>query len=377
MKICMKSIIVILVCVSVSLVFFGTNVFAGSEETFEKAFPDPKFREYITETILLDLGASESGVISADHIKVMSDWTYLNVSDRNIKDLTGISFFKNLLTLNCSSNQITKLDVSSNAFLTDLNCSSNQLSELNVSENVVLTRLSCDNNQLDLIDLSKNPMLISLSCTSNNMESLDLAQNVVLELLNCEKNAIETLDVSNLPLLSSLTCSSNNLSELDVSTNGLLRYLYCDNNRLTYLDLSMNENIVAIEAHTQVTHSETTPQEIEKRWVVELTSLIGDEIDVALVTSGDDGILFAGNKTLVYEKQPQSIKVIRELPHKGPYSDTVWTMDITLHLNAQKSHSFNWKIPVIIAVAVLVTGSIVTVLLIKKKRAQRIDPIDP
>ena len=48
-------------------------------------------------------------------------------SGLNITDLTGIEAFVALDSLNCSFNQISGLDVSSNIALTYLNCSGNQL----------------------------------------------------------------------------------------------------------------------------------------------------------------------------------------------------------------------------------------------------------
>ena len=68
---------------------------------------------------------------------------YLNVSapieeEGRISDFTGIEAFVNLDTLNCSYNELTSLDLSSNTALSSLNCRYNQLSSLNLSLNSAL-----------------------------------------------------------------------------------------------------------------------------------------------------------------------------------------------------------------------------------------------
>ncbi|MDO4225174.1 MAG: hypothetical protein Q4C75_04720, partial [Bergeyella zoohelcum] len=51
----------------------------------------------------------------------------IDVSYKQIKDLTGIEAFVNITELYCYNNQLTSLDVSKNTALTSLGCSSNQL----------------------------------------------------------------------------------------------------------------------------------------------------------------------------------------------------------------------------------------------------------
>ena len=80
------------------------------------------------------------------------------------------------LELDCSSNQLTGLDVSKNAALTELECSSNQLTSLDVSQNAALTELECNSNQLTGIDVSMNTALKTLSCYSNQLMNLDLSK---------------------------------------------------------------------------------------------------------------------------------------------------------------------------------------------------------
>ncbi len=60
---------------------------------------------------------------------------YLKVSTANITDVTGINEFKNLKYFNCTSNQITDVDVSGLINLRILHCQINELNSLNLKNN--------------------------------------------------------------------------------------------------------------------------------------------------------------------------------------------------------------------------------------------------
>jgi Leucine-rich repeat (LRR) protein len=93
-----------------------------------------------------------------------------------------------LITLACSNNQLTSLDVSKNNTLITLECNNNQLTTLDVSKNTVLRYLSCDRNQLISIDLSKNTDLNEFTATKQTptltLSSSDNHYHVAIELNN-------------------------------------------------------------------------------------------------------------------------------------------------------------------------------------------------
>ena len=70
---------------------------------------------------LIELGIDKNGdgKISSAEAKAV---TSLDVSGESISDLTGIELFVNLVTLICSANQLTSLDVSNNTVLEILDC---------------------------------------------------------------------------------------------------------------------------------------------------------------------------------------------------------------------------------------------------------------
>lgn len=178
--------------------------------------------------------------------KRISGITSLDVSNSLISNLTGIKDFVALITLNCSENRLTSLDLSNNKALVDLNISYNSLSSLDVSKNTALINLDCPKNYIKSLDLSKNLLLKSLNCHTNNMSSLNLRQNFALTHLQCTANKLSTLDVSQNVILSYLVCESNLLTSLDLSNNAFLNDLNCSSNQLTSLNTSKNPSLASL-----------------------------------------------------------------------------------------------------------------------------------
>jgi len=121
----------------------------------------------------------------------------LNVVEKGIVDLTGIEAFVNLDTLDCSYNDITSLDLSSNTMLKEFDCNQSQLNSLDVSQNTLLDRLSLWGNELTSLDISNNPALVFLYIQRNQIDTLDLSNNTSLEYFSCRGNQFTNLDVSN------------------------------------------------------------------------------------------------------------------------------------------------------------------------------------
>ena len=162
-------------------------------------FPDPDFRTYVKAEFDKDnnnsLSESERNAV-----------TVINVKDKLMETLEGIEFFPNLRELDCSINQLSRLDVSQNTALEKLDCSTNQLASLNLSKNAKLKYLYCNQNELTSLDVSKNTGLDLLNCNRNRLTSLDVSQTAVTT-LNASDNKIDinveetprTFDLSTLP----------------------------------------------------------------------------------------------------------------------------------------------------------------------------------
>jgi PKD repeat protein/Leucine-rich repeat (LRR) protein len=131
--------------------------------------PDANF-----ENQLMAMGIDKDGKNGKVETASIASVPYLYISSSSIADLTGIQDFVALTDLQCSSSQLTSLDVSKNVLLSYLNCSGNKLTSLDVSRNLVLANLNSSLNQLTSLDVSKNVALRDLNCSSNKLLNLNL-----------------------------------------------------------------------------------------------------------------------------------------------------------------------------------------------------------
>ena len=172
-------------------------------------FPDPDFRTYVKA----EFDKDNNNSLSDTERKTA---TVINVKDKLIETLEGIEFFPNLKELDCSINQLSRLDVSQNTALEKLDCSTNQLASLNLSKNAKLKYLYCSQNELTSLDVSKNTGLDLLNCNRNRLTSLDVSQTAVTT-LNASDNKIDinveetprTFDLSTLPGKFDVTKATN------------------------------------------------------------------------------------------------------------------------------------------------------------------------
>ena len=112
--------------------FLPFSAFADDDVDFwvplhSENFPDKTFLEYIRTTF--DKGGSEDG--EPNGILEPGEWravTTIDVRNKNITSLWGITCFRNLKKLNCSDNQLTSLNLSYNTKLTqeNLKCTGNK-----------------------------------------------------------------------------------------------------------------------------------------------------------------------------------------------------------------------------------------------------------
>lgn len=135
----------------------------------ETNFPDDTFRDYVKN----NCDKNRDGYLSEEEIKAV---TKIDVPKTLTKDLTGIEYFTELKTLDCSNSFLTTLDVSGCTALTDLDCSSNDLTTLDLSENKALELLWVYGNDLTTLDVSQNTVLENLDCSGQSVR-LEVERN--------------------------------------------------------------------------------------------------------------------------------------------------------------------------------------------------------
>ena len=92
--------------------------------------------------------------LTPENLKAIRAVTKLDISNKELTDLSGIEWFTGLEVLNCYKNQLTELVLLQNTALEELRCHENQLRSLDLSHNPALTNLSCFDNQLKSLDVS-------------------------------------------------------------------------------------------------------------------------------------------------------------------------------------------------------------------------------
>ena len=187
---------------------------------------DPNF-----ELALIDLGIDASGVVDGIILKTEAEAaSNLDVSNKNISDLTGLEAFVNLIDFRCNNNPLSGLDISKNTSLSILYCQYSGLNTLDVTNNLALTKLECEGNQLT---------------------SLDVTQNTLLEILGFGPNNLTEIDVSNNPELQAIWTNGNNLTSINLDANSKLVLYGLSNNPYNYVSLKNgnNANVFYFEAN--------------------------------------------------------------------------------------------------------------------------------
>jgi len=244
------------------------------------SIPDSKF-----EDKLISLGIDTDGKNGFVATASISSLTALDVSNSSITNLTGIEAFLAITALDCSGNQLKKLNLSNNTAIATLNCSNNpaliciQVANVTDAANWTTIKDATTSFNLDctvytLIPDSKfeeklialgidkdgtNGKIItesivnvtSLNVTNSSITDLTGIQDFAsLQILYCYNNQLTSLDVSKNPGLTRLECDSNKLTSLDITKNINLNILECQGNMLTSLDLSQNKALTRIFTHS-------------------------------------------------------------------------------------------------------------------------------
>ncbi len=212
-----------------------------------KTFPDYNFRQYLLS--LVPKGYFTDGELQS--------LVSLDVSGKNIYDLTGIRLLRYVQILKCYNNRITSLDVY-NMPLVYLDCHANQISSLDIGAIHNLAYLDCGGNSLSSLDVSDKSSLKTLMCAGNGLTSLNVT-GTTLTTLDCHANNL--MDIRGLPSsLQTLDCHSNSFSSfsythmramesLNISNCYSLTSLNCCDNNLTYLNVSSNTALTKLRCY--------------------------------------------------------------------------------------------------------------------------------
>lgn len=220
------------------------------------SIPDPNFKNELVSNSSINTNL-DSEISFAEAVAVNG----LVVDSANISDLTGIEAFVNISWLDCSYNNLTNLDLTSNSFLEIIFAEGNQIATLDINNLVQLTNLSINNNLLSSINLSTNINLTNISVAQNSLSSIDLSNNLRLYDLSVFNNPLTSLNLTANDSLGMFTCANTLIDSIDlsqninlwiigVSDNVNLNYLNIKNGLLwglLYLNATNNPNLSCIE----------------------------------------------------------------------------------------------------------------------------------
>jgi hypothetical protein len=234
---------------------------AGRPDTFlfsPQRNLDADMSEFFTDhaflaALLEHLEKNEGDPISALELQSIID---LDISNRGIKSLAGLSFLTNLQTLNCSGNKLTGFDVYNNTALHTLDATLNWMSSpddvynLNPGVTTIFLfspqKFSGENVTAKFADpaflaalreaLGKEP--------DGPIGSEDCAQRQTLDLQN--RGIKNTAGIEYFTGLKTLNLSGNELSQLSLAQNTQITQLNVSGNHLQTLNLAPNRQLQSV-----------------------------------------------------------------------------------------------------------------------------------
>ena len=233
--------------------------------------PDEILKEYLVNNYDDDYDG-EISVAEAEYI------TMVNCSGMDITDITGLEACPNLVTLNCSNNNIKTIELPNLTELRTVTCDGNPIEKLNFDNCLALrylnlqgvttnalngTAISINNyTQAETFNISiKNTPYSSFTFTNStgltsivflgefvdvnlsgnqSLKYIDLTTLENLTTLNVQNCGLLELDVTKNTKLTNLACSNNALTQLNVSKNTALVKLYCSDNKLPRIGVTAN-----------------------------------------------------------------------------------------------------------------------------------------
>ena len=185
-------------------------------------FPDPVFRQYISE----NFDIVKDGVLSADEISKVEVVNVSNID--SLTSLEGIKKFTNLERL-AFSPDLESLDVSGMTSLQELYGGPSLVSSINVSGCTNLLILECNYCEYTSLDVSSCTNIKQVSCQCCQLSSLNVSGCTKLEVLICADNNINSLDLRGLSKLQTLVVVANPMKNIDISASDFLCEAYLGN----------------------------------------------------------------------------------------------------------------------------------------------------
>lgn len=214
----------------------------------EVYIPDNNFRQAL---IVNGADVNNDGFITYNEALTLTD---IQVSYRNIIDLTGLQAFKNVTTFAAEGNQITSFAIDSIPLLENLQLRGNDITTVDLAKYPALTQIDLGLNNLTNLDASTNKVLTSIKANDNDITALAFDSTLVLTELDLSRNSLTTIDLSKNPAISFLAVNNNPITDIDVKHLRDLSYLSVDScTILQSLTVKANLNLsILLARSTQI-----------------------------------------------------------------------------------------------------------------------------
>jgi hypothetical protein len=189
-------------------------------------FPDANFKTKLLQQdvafdsnyISITLDANNDGNIEVSEVQNV---IFLNVSNGNISDLTGINYFSNLWALDCSYNSLTNITVDNSIIIMNLNASHNALTSVTVN--------------FGNFNQDYDP---GLDLSFNNLTTFSISNVIMHDGFFINNNQLTSLTINNCRF-GGFSVAHNNLTAINFTGNNSLggnaNFTY---NQFTILDLA-------------------------------------------------------------------------------------------------------------------------------------------
>ena len=199
----------------------------------------------------------------------------LDISNSNISDLTGLSYF-------------TALEY--------LDCSNNQLISINLGNEVSLSTLIASHNQLTSVNVNYSTQMGYLNLSYNNLTSFSLANVIIEENLNLSYNNLSSFVGSNIHVYEYFSLSNNLLINLQIN-NCSSKYFFVNNN---YLSSSQNIGTMSVSNTANFSYNQFTFLNLSNmNFYHECDVYLGNNIvdDVFFGNSAPGSIIYSSNNS--------------------------------------------------------------------------------
>ncbi|MBP3425975.1 MAG: fimbrillin family protein [Rikenellaceae bacterium] len=253
-------------------------------ESVNESFTDKRLLEFLIK----NYDSNDDKLLTRGELSAVTELSFPGI---NVSSLAGIEMFDNLVSLDCSNNNITVLNLETCTKLTSLNISGNAFTSINLSKNATLQTLTAQSVNVTKLDLSgcrdlntadfsnanigtlildgltklpsfttgrishlsakNNKGLNSLSIINIGLKSLDLTGCTGLLSLDCYDNAeLTEMKLTGCKALSSIMCRSCAFTSLDLSGLSSLTTIYCQRGQLQSINLKGCVALNNFYAHT-------------------------------------------------------------------------------------------------------------------------------